>query len=365
MPAVADRLQTMKLVLAMIIILALLAGQSSAAASSPVTIQYGQSWPQSLVVDSSRGLVYIDAKSGIYPPTGFSFGVINATNHSLLRVLPLNETPGAMAYDQSRGDVYVAGTNSIGIFNGPNETFVRQIVAGRPVLFLAYDYRVSQNLYYTSGGRVFEIDPTTGAAIANATVGGEAGGLAIDPANGRLYVGNYILTAVDVFNASDLKPIGGISISSCCATRLALNNRTQTLYASTGTSTVDIFDARTDTYVKSASAASFSQNSTSYIAVDEGTGRVFVVTSPGGVTVELDSGGEVLGQFSLSSTPAGIAVDTKTGELYVSEYHGITIFDARSSITRDYTLAEVAALGAVLAVIGLVAIIRRRSWKDA
>ncbi len=50
------------------LVLALLLAQPATAATYPVNVPYGRSWPLSVVVDSARGLAYVDATSGEYPP---------------------------------------------------------------------------------------------------------------------------------------------------------------------------------------------------------------------------------------------------------------------------------------------------------
>jgi len=348
--------------------LTLLAVQAAGAQSSPINIAYGRSWPLSIVVDAPRGLVYVDATSGIYPPTGFSFGIINATAHALLKVLPLNATPGPMVIDQHMGRLYVAGTTSILVFDLSNQSFTEELAVGRPILYMADGYPASDYIYYTSGNGVYAINQN-GATVANATVQGEAGSLALDLANGRLYVGNYLTRSISIFRASDLAPAGSIAVQNCCPSQLALDQSTRMLYATTGTNYVEVVNANTDTFVRSVQLASSGQNSTSAIVADEASGRVFVSSSPGGSIIELDSGGAVLGKFILATEPAALAIDSQTGELYATNYHQVTVFDAREPIPGpNYAPAEEALAGAGLAAVALVIVLwwrRQRTIRPA
>lgn len=341
-----------------VLALALLATQSLQAQSYPLAIQYGRSWPLSVVVDGQRGLVYVDATSGIYPPTGFSFGVVNVTSHALLRVLPLDVTPGAMVQDGWNGDVYVAGNDSIDVFDPGAQAFVGRMLLGRPILFMADGYPVSHDLFFTSGGAVYAVDPTSGREVANATVGGEAGSIAVDPVSGMLYVGNYVLRTIFILPPS-LNTTGTLSVPRCCPSELALAQSTQMLYASTGTNFVEVVDARSDSVVKETQVAPSGQNSTSVIVADQTTGRVFVSSSPGGSIIELNSQGAVGRTFIVTSAPAGLAVDNATGELFATNYHQITVFDARAPLPGpNYTAAELALSGAAVAAVALVVVLR-------
>lgn len=354
----------MKAEFAFWLLAALMLVQSAGAASGPITISYGRSWPLSLVVDSSRGLVFVDATSGIYPSIGYSFGVINASDHSLLKVLPLNVTPGAMTYDQSKGLLYIAGSDSIAVFDAGAMAFVRQIHFGGPILSMAFDDHVSPYIFIGSGSKVFAIDPATGNIAANATVGDGAGGMAIDPVTDRLYVADYLLPVLAVYQAPTLTRMGTIELPHCCAAQMALDPGTRTLYATTGTNSIDAVDLRSDTFVRSIQAASSAKNSTLAIALDNDTERAFVSAAPGGSIITLDvSNGRVLQVFRLGSQVAGMGLDTKSGELYATNYHQITVFDVRPDTVTP--APDYFAIAAVLVVsVALYYVVMKRREKD-
>lgn len=318
----------------------------------------------SLVADPARGLVYFDTTSGEFPPIGFSFGIINVTTHMLTKTLPLNVNPGPMALDQRTGDVYVAGSTSIAVFDRDNQTFGRPIDVGRPILSMAHDSSVSQDIFVTSGAHVFSLDPQTGAILGNATFPSDVDGIVLDPANGRLYVGQYPNGEISVLEASNLAPIGTIGLPGCCALELALDQRTQFLYAATGTNYVYMIDAGTDTFAKSLEVTQSDQNSTNSIVVDNMTGRVFVASSPGGSIVELDgANGGVARILKVTSQVAGIAIDVKTQELYAANYHQVTVFDVSRS--RVFLLLLVVGGAVVVVGVGLTyVLVRRRDMKE-
>lgn len=342
----------MKALLA-VVMLALLLSQSAAAASYPITISYGRSWPLSIEIDAARGLIYVDSTSGENPPVGFTFGVVNATSHSLIRAFPLDEFPGPIAFDQATGDVYVAGAgnDSVEVFNATS--FVGVLgTGGHQILGMTYDGSVSPDIFFTSGSSVFALDPGSSELVRNVTVPGGPGWPVLDPANGMLYVSEYLSAKIAVLSPSTLALVSSIPLPSCCASQMAVNTKTQMLYASTGTDAVDLVNAATGEFYRSVLVAQSSQNSTGPIAADSETNRVYVGSAPGGSILELDgSTGAVVGRFTVQSQAAGLAVDTKTSELYATNYHQLTVFDA--SRTRSFRLL---ILGAVVVVGALAAL---------
>lgn len=342
----------------------LLLAQPASAVSYPLTIPFDRSWPMSVVVDSARGLVYLDAVSGEYPPTGYSFGVINVTTHTLAKTLPLNVSAGPMVLDQGTGDVYVGGSTSIAVLDGKTLAFVRQYSVGHPILSMAHDGSVSPDIFFTSGAELLALNPQTGAIVGKATFASNVDGVAIDPLNDRLYVGLYPSPVIAVLDASSLAQVGTITLPACCALQFTLDQRTQTLYSATGTNYVYAVSAATDTYLRELQVAPSPQNATNFVAADNATGSVFVASSPGGSVIELDGNtGAVRATFRVSSQVAGIALDTKTQEVYASNYHQITVFDAAR--TRLFLLAIIVG-GAlvVLAVVGVFLFIRHKDERE-
>ena len=179
-----------------------------------------------------------------------------------------------------------------------------------------------------------------------------------------MFVGQYPAGVIDVLDASNLASLGTIGLPGCCALQFALDPRTQTLYAATGTNYVYMINAATNAFERSVEVAQSGQNSTNAIAADNMTGRAFVASSPGGSVVEIDgAGGRVSRVLKAPNQAAGLAVDTKTQELYVANYHQLTVFDARG--TRAFLLILVAA-AAVVAVgaVGIYVFLRRREERE-
>jgi DNA-binding beta-propeller fold protein YncE len=346
-----------------LLVAGLVLAQVSFAATYPLTITPGRTWPLSVVVDSTRGLVYFDSTSGEFPPTGFSFGVINATTHEVVRILPLDVTPGTMALDQENGDVFVAGTASIAVYDEANQAFDRNFTLGRPILSVAMDTSVSPDLYVTSGGSLLALNPQTGAMLGNASFPNGVDGIQLDPSNGRIFVGQYPSGGIYVLSASDLAVLGTIGLPGCCALQFALDVNSQSLYAATGTNFVYLVNAATDTFEKGIQVAPSSQNSTNAVVVDNDTGRVYVASSPGGSVLELNPSGSVVNHYTVLSQVVGLAVDAKTQELYASHYHQITVFDAART-RAFFFIIGIGVVAVILVVVIVFMVIRWKSDKE-
>lgn len=345
-------------------LLALLLTQPAIAASYPILISYGRSWPLSIAVDSARGLIYVDSTSGENPPVGYTFGVINATNHALIRAIPLEEIPGPISINQATGDVYVAGNYSIEVFNATSAIRVLG-TSGHHILGMTYDGSVSPDIFFTSGDSVFALNPSTSELVRNATVPNGPYWPVLDPANGMLYVSEYLSGEIAMLDPSTLALVSTVALPSCCAAQMAVNTRTQLLYASTGTNAVDIVNAATSTFEKSAQVAQSSQNSTGSIVVNDETNRVYVASSPGGSILELSGPtGAVVGKFEVQSDVAGLALDTQTQELYATNYHQVTAFDVSGYSSFGLLIGLTAAVVAGGAVAAYV-FVRRRARRGS
>ena len=272
------------------------------AQSAPLSIAYGRSWPRSIAIDATDGLVYVDGVSGIYPTTGFSFGIVNATTHTLARVFPLNVTAGDLALDPKSGNVFVGGADSIVEFDASSQSFTKVMSLGIPVFSLAYDSATGY-LFVTSGSEVYQVDPATGERLRNATVGPAAEGIAIDSASGRVYASSYLSSSVSVFDAATLDRVARIVLPSpCFPGDMAIDTSSRRIYTTTGTNGVDVIDTGTNEFVRSVLVAPLETNSTFALALDAEIGLLYVLANPGDRIQEVDlSSMSVRGTLTLAS----------------------------------------------------------------
>ena len=330
----------------------LLCSQASSAQAGPVAINYGRSWPRSIVIDSLRGVAYIDGMAGTYPPTGYSFGIINTSSHTVERVLGLNVTSGELALDPATGNVYVAGEDSVEVFQKSTQSFTRVVDVGVPIRYILFD-NTSGNLFVTANGAVYEFDPASGEVLRNATVGVAAEGMAMDESTGDLYVADYLSCTVVVLKAASLSLVAVVHLPApCYPSQIAFDKQTGSLYVTSGLNSVDVVGTADNKFERSITVAASSSNSTFAIALDERSGNVFVLTEPGTTVTQLDgSTGQVVGRFQLASIAYEMTVDQATGELYVSVYHQVEVFQPlqnQTSVPLPVVVAPVVLLVVVL-----------------
>jgi DNA-binding beta-propeller fold protein YncE len=293
--------------------------------SNLVNIAYGRSWPRSIVIDSGRQLAYVDGMSGIYPPEGFSFGVVYLGNESLGKVLGLPGTAGELALDESSGTVYAAGENSVTVIDGPNMSIERTITLKTTIFGMAFDGSTG-SLLLTSGNSVFQMDPATGRLLRNATVGQSAEGIAVDSESGVVFVANYLSSSISVLRATDLTTVKTVQIPSpSYPSQLSLDSRRSILYASTDEQSVVEVSSTSYDVLGSIKVSQSSANGTYALVVDPARDRLFVATEPGTTVSELNATTHrVLSTFTVDSAAYEMAVDQTTGKLYVTNYHQIT-----------------------------------------
>jgi DNA-binding beta-propeller fold protein YncE len=293
---------------------------------STVSIAYGRSWPRSIVLDSGRQLGYVDGMSGIYPPDGFSFGVISLANESIRNVVGLPGIAGELALDASSGTVYAAGANSVSVFDVRNMTFVRTIALKIPIFSIAFD-STTGNLLVTSDNSVFQLDPGSGRLLRNVTVGDSAEGMAVDSASGIVFVANYLSSSVSVLRTADLAEIKTVELPlPSYPSQLALDASRGVIYVTTDGQPVVEVSSTNYNVVGSINVSQSSANGTYALAVDPVRERLFVASEPGTTISELNSStGALLSTFAVDSAAYEMAVDQTTGKLYVTNYHQITV----------------------------------------
>ena len=329
--------------------------------SSLVNIAYGRSWPRSIVIDSGRQRAYIDGISGIFPPDGFSFGVVYLGNGSIGKVLGLPGTPGELALDASTRTVYVSGQNFVAVVDALNMTVERTITLKIPVFSMVFDNSTG-DLLLTSGNKVFQLDPASGRLLRNATVGQAAEGMAVDTAAGVVFVANYLSSSISVLRSADLTLVKTIQIPSpAYPSKLSLDTKRGVLYATTDEQSVVRVSSTTYAVIGSITVSGSSQNGTYDVAVDPVKDRLFVATEPGTTISEVNATtGGTLSTFTVYSQAYELVVDQATGTLYVTNYHQITaytpadVFRPATSMPERGLLALLVLVPAALVVYALV-----------
>jgi DNA-binding beta-propeller fold protein YncE len=273
----------------------LLAGPSQAAAAKPVftvssTIHNVGNLPVAIAVDPARHYAYVVDTSG------HSVVVRNTVSHARVATVPVSQDGlDALAIDTTTHTVWVV------------------------------------NQYFGAATVIDENTNTVVDTILIATSQGEQPtAIAIDPARHRAYVSNLDHTTV-VLDTQHRRVLttwpnvgaGGVAID---------RSRNVVLVAAPHDGTVTFVDAPTGTILKTLNTGHWP----SFIAIDPRLDRAYVTGSVAANTITmLDlSLRKQLGSVPTQDAPDGVAVDSRTGTVYVANG-----FDASVSMFRASDLA--------------------------
>ena len=159
-------------------------------------------FPTASAVNSSNGNVYVTSDES---PGNVS--VINGTTNTVLKTIPVGTGPDAIAYDSSNGYVYVSNMegNSISVINGNTNTVVKTIAVGTGPDGIAFDssngYMYVANYESTN---VSVIDGTTNTVVKAIAAGNLPDGIAFDSSNGNLYVTDFFSGMVSIISTAPI-----------------------------------------------------------------------------------------------------------------------------------------------------------------
>ena len=156
--------------------------------------------PTGIAVNSSSGNVYVTS----YEYFG-NVSLINGNTNTVVKTIPVGNGPDGIAFDSSNGYVYVGnmGGSSISVINGSTNTVVKTIPVGNGPDGIAFD---SSNGYVyvadSSSNNVSVINGSTNTVEKTIPVGNGPDGIAFDSSNANVYVSNYISSNISVINGS-------------------------------------------------------------------------------------------------------------------------------------------------------------------
>ncbi len=232
--------------------------------------------------------VDVPALHRIFVPTfyGYSLDAISTAASAQVGVIHGDSAPVVSAFDPACGCVAVADSARDDLYlvrSNLSSVLATVGLAGTP-RGIAFDTRTG-DLWVTLGGlfganAVEVLNATTGAPIL--TIGDSAlpWGIAYDPENDRMYVGDYFGNDLRVYNASNGSMIA----------KIATGNQTSGV----------VFDSATE----------------SVYTANWGTGNLSIVNVTSDTTV---------GAITVYGAPEALALDPSSGRLLVGDYSGLTV----------------------------------------
>ena len=241
----------------------------------------------------ANGVVYDPASDRIFVANKFTANVsrANAADGANLIEFPAGWQPNGVAVDPNTGITYVAnfGSNTIWMLDGDTGALLREAPGGGEPSFIALDLRRGR-FYVTNhlGATIGVYDLGSGTLLKTLPTGGGPYGIALDPAAGRLYTADRdgrSVTIADVDSDSIIKHMP----LNCVPYQVAVNPASGHLFVVCADDRqMHIYDLDSTRWLAWVPVGRGAQEG---IAVDTATGRVYV--SNGGddtVSIIQDSG---------------------------------------------------------------------------
>lgn len=141
--------------------------------------------------------------------------VINPTNNSIIKSIPLGYAPSAAAYDPANGMIYVANwySNNLTVINGTDNSVVSSIPTGKNPSFVKFDPQ-NNLLYVTDYGSnsTTVIDTNTSEVVYNLSTPGHPDAVGIDPILHLVLIANSPLNEVTLIDERTNSVIGSIPV---------------------------------------------------------------------------------------------------------------------------------------------------------
>ncbi len=285
-----------------------------------------RSWPFSVAYDSSKGEVFVaDINNN-------TVSVISDVNNAVIATVSVGEAPDGVAYDSSKGEVFAANlySNTVSVISDATDTVVANLSWGLQPTGVAYDSGKGEVFMALSNGIVSVISDTTNAAVANVSVGNHPVGLAYDSSKHEVFVANQGGNTISVISDATDIVVANVSVGSH-PIGVAYDSSRGEVFV-TDNDGVSVISDTNNTVIATVSVGEAPDG----VAYDSSKGEVFVANQGWGtVSVISDATDIVVANVSVGSHPTGVAYDSGKGEVFVANLddHTISVISDRSSVT--------------------------------
>lgn len=308
-----------------------------ATASPPLEVG---AWPVDLALDTRTARLFVANRATRTRPG--SVVVVNTRTTQIVRRVPIEGE--AVAVDERTARVFVADVSagSVHLLDARSGALLRTVGVGLATIpvALGVDER-THRVFVTNGtptccapGTVTLLDARTGRRLRTVTLAGSPLAVAVDAPSGRVYVANGTLTATGAIvpgTVSVLDAVTGtilrtvtVGLTPEALVVSAPTRRVFVLNADSGT--VSVLDARTGHRVRTTAVGQYPLAA----AVDTHDGQVVVLNAgpfdplahaydgTGSVSVLDATSGRLLHTVGLPQPPRAVAVDARTGHLFIA-----------------------------------------------
>jgi len=279
--------------------------------------------PAALAVDGRTERVFVTAA---HDGAG---SVLDARTGALVGVILI---PGeALAVDERAGTVFAVGSTVVSMLDAANGRFLRQLAVGATSMTVAVDARVGHAFVVDPGSNtVYMLDTRTGAVVRGQSMVMTPALVAVDEQAGQALVtsDSPFVSVLDAGSGASVRT----AVFRAFTGALAVDGRSRRAFiADPRGNSVVMLDARSGQVLRTITVGRFP----AAVAVDARRGRAYVVsrdeafsfnpTTTGSVSVLDTRTGAVLRTIPVGVDPVALAVDEGSGRVFVATRGGATV----------------------------------------
>jgi YVTN family beta-propeller protein len=297
---------------------------TSALAGSVVTIPVG-TVPMYVAVNQTTNLIYVSNLNSN------NVSVIDGVTNTVVATVPVGNSPEILDVNPITNMVYVANSegNSVSVIDGSTNTVIATI-ANMSDPFGVTVNSITNQIFVSNlnGNNVAVIDGATNTIIATVPVGNTPAGVRVNSATNLIYIANVGSGTISVIDGTDDAVTNTFTLPQGAAPGIiALDPITSHLFITDGFNEVlYVLDASAGTLLKTITGGKVPFKSISYVAMFQPGKSILVSDSSLDSVTEINENNyaATVGRKAVSG-PAGIAVNRKTGKIYVTELFSGTV----------------------------------------
>jgi len=293
---------------------------SSALATSTISIPVG-TVPKFVAVNQVTNRVYVSNL------LSNNVSVIDGSTNQVIATVPVGNSPEVLEVNSGINMIYVAnvGSGTVSVVDGASNTVTATILLGSSSAPIGVAVDSTRNLIYAANsglGTVSVIDGKTNTVTATVQEGSTPAGIRVDSASNLIYVANFGSGTVSVISGADFTVTNTFTLpSSADPLFIALEPIANRLYITdAGNEVVDVLDASSGALLKTINGGRVPFKSPVYVTMFQPGKSVLISDLSLGTVVQVsESSYAATAGLKGGNGPYGIAVNRKTGKIYVAE----------------------------------------------
>jgi YVTN family beta-propeller protein len=282
--------------------------------------------PIYLALNPSTNRIYVSSL------TGNSVSVIDGSTDTVIATVPTG-FPTSIDVDATTNMIYVVNSigASVSVIDGSSNTVVATITQGLSSPFGLSVNSVTNQIFVSnnSSNNVAVIDGATNSVIASVPVGNNPAGVRVNSTANLIYVANNGSGTISVINGQSDTVQATFSLPQGAAPgNVALDPITNHLFVTDGSNpVVYALDASIGTLLKTITGGKVQFKSPAYVAMFQ-PGKTILISDDSSLSAVIEVNESTYGStagLTGGSGPIGIAVNRKTGKIYVAESSSATV----------------------------------------